>query len=316
MHPNTERLTIRPLTGREELPLFQRLPYELDHELGGDLASGRRHPEWLWLALSGGRVLAKLAWWSTPHHEGPLLLDVLEVDDTLPAPDRLRVGLRLLRAATATVLPAGASPPEYTRFVPADWREDPARREVVRTRMTLLEHAGARPLVERSRWEWRPGTPVAEPDGRLRFRQVLGEAELLDLMTRVLEGTLDAHSRAELASRSPRETALSHYEEELARYASPRAWWRTATLPDGEPVGFVVPAHNGYNATIAYIGVLPEHRGHGHVDRLLAEGTRVLAEQDVPRVRAATDLGNVPMARAFHRAGYVSFQHEVTMTWG
>ncbi len=48
--------------------------------------------------------------------------------------------------------------------------------------------------------------------------------------------------------------------------------------------------------------MLPAHRGNGYADDLLAEGTRILAEQDVPRIRAATDLGNVPMANAFQRA--------------
>jgi hypothetical protein len=61
--------------------------------------------------------------------------------------------------------------------------------------------------------------------------------------------------------------------------------------------------------------VLPGHRGNGYIDDVLAEGTRVLAEQGVPRIRAATDLGNVPMAKSFQRAGYVNFERELTMTW-
>jgi RimJ/RimL family protein N-acetyltransferase len=59
---------------------------------------------------------------------------------------------------------------------------------------------------------------------------------------------------------------------------------------------------NSYHPIIAYIGVLPAHRGTGYIDDLLAEGTRILAAHDVPRIRAAIDLDNVPMARAFQRA--------------
>ncbi|MFL6120119.1 hypothetical protein [Actinophytocola sp.] len=44
-------------------------------------------------------------------------------------------------------------------------------------------------------------------------------------------------------------------------------------------------------------------------------GTRVLRAQDVPRVRAATDVDNTPMANAFQRAGYVNFECSITMTW-
>ncbi|WP_228554688.1 hypothetical protein [Catenulispora pinisilvae] len=51
-------------------------------------------------------------------------------------------------------------------------------------------------------------------------------------------------------------------------------------------------------------------------DDILAEGTRILAEQDVPRIRASTDLDSVPMANAFRRAGYVTFECEIKMGWG
>jgi len=56
------------------------------------------------------------------------------------------------------------------------------------------------------------------------------------------------------------------------------------------------------------------HRGHGYIADILAEGTRVLAAQDVPYIRASTDLGNVPMAAAFHRAGWVTTGHQIDMT--
>ncbi|MFI6350166.1 GNAT family N-acetyltransferase [Streptomyces sp. NPDC050560] len=308
-------LTVRPITGRAELDLFRRLPYLNNGELAGDLDSGRRRPEWLWVALRGDRLLARLAWWSRPGASAPLLLDFLDLDDTAPRPERLEAGERLLRTALAATVAEGAPPPEYGRYVPSDWGEHPETAGPVRDRMTVLERTGARLFVERLRLEWRPGTPLPAPSGRLRFRPVHGRAELLSLMTSVLDGTLDAHGRADLTRMSAPAAAADHYEGELARLRSPRDWWRVATLPGGEPVGFVLPAHNGYNAVIAYIGVLPAHRGRGHVDDLLAEGTRVLAAQDVPRVRASTDVGNTPMAHAFRRAGYVDFQHEINMTW-
>ncbi|MGD1218611.1 GNAT family N-acetyltransferase [Streptomyces krungchingensis] len=306
---------MRPITGREEIDLFNRLPYTLNDELADDLTHGRRRPEWMWVALRGDRLLARAAWWSRPGSDTPLLLDLVDVDDGLPDTDRVDIGVRLLRTATAATLPEGSRPPEYTRYVPPGWRDDGDARRVVEDRMTILERAGARLFVERLRLEWRPGTPVPEPSGRLVFRPVRDGEELLALMTSVLEGTLDAHSRDDLTRMSPREAAVSHYEGELAKYASPRDWWRVATLPGGDPVGFVVPAHNGYNPIIAYLGVLPEHRGRGHIDDILAEGTRILAGQGVPRVRASTDLGNIPMANAFRRGGYADFGGEINMTW-
>jgi ribosomal protein S18 acetylase RimI-like enzyme len=181
--------------------------------------------------------------------------------------------------------------------------------------MSALELTGARLFVERLRLEWRSGTAVPPPRGRLRFRPVGAAEELIGLMAEVLDGTLDAHGRADLTRMTAREAAVAQYEDELAGYPSPRDWWRIATLPDGEPVGFVIPARNAYHPIIPYIGVRPAHRGHGYVDDLLAEGTRILAAQDVPVIHASTDLGNVPMARAFERAGYVTFGHQIDMTW-
>ncbi|MGW7053049.1 GNAT family N-acetyltransferase [Streptomyces sp. NPDC054887] len=315
--PQDHEPTVRPLAGPQELDLFCRLPYVLDHELADDLATGRRRPEWMWVALRGDRVLARLSWWTSRAGEPPQALDFFDLDDTLPEPERGEIGLRLLETASAAVLPTGSPRPEYGRFIPPDWRDDAAARDVVEARMRVLERTGARLLVERLRLEWRPGTPVPEPTGRLAFRPPHSEEELVALMTLVLEGTLDAHSRAELATGlSAREAAELQFREEFAAYSSPRAWWRVAELPDGgQPVGFVIPARNNYHHTIAYIGVVPERRGHGYIDDILAEGTRVLAAQEVPRIRAATDLANVPMAKSFERAGYVNFERAVNMTW-
>lgn len=144
----------------------------------------------MWVALDGERVVARAAWWADAAGNKPLALDFFDLDDTLPVPERVAIGVRLLATATATA---------------------------------------------------------------------------------------------------------------------------TAVLPTGEPVGFVIPARNSYHPIIAYIGVLPARRGHGYIDDLLAEGTRVPAAEGVDRIRAATDLGNVPMAKSFERLGYVDFERAFTM---
>jgi RimJ/RimL family protein N-acetyltransferase len=302
-------LTLRPITGPGELDLFNSLPYVLNDEVDGDVAAGRRRPEWLWLALRGDRVVARAGWWSRAGDQHPRFMDIFDIDGD--AED----GVRLLKAALPAVVPAGATPPGYGRFLPADWRDDQQIRRAVDDRMGALERVGAKLFVERLRLEWRPGTPVAEPGDRLAFRPVRNPGELIELMTLVLDGTLDAHSRDDLTRMTPAQAAQEQYQDELDRYASPHEWWRIATLPDGEPVGFVIPAHNGYNPIIAYLAVLPAHRGHGYVHDVLAAGTSLLAAQNVPRIRAATDVGNAPMAAAFARAGYVIFERQIDMTW-
>lgn len=310
-------LVIRPLAGPEELDLFLRLTYSLDHELADDLATGRRLPAWMWVALDGDRLLGRIAWWTNKEGAEPLALDFFDLAPELTDEERADIGLRLLETAMASVVPAGTQRPEFGRFMPADWREVPETRSVLESLFAVLERTDARPLVERFRLEWQPGTPVPEPKGRLEFRPVRDREDLIALMTPVMEGTLDAHGQADLATGlSAREAAELHYDEELAHYTSPQEWWQVAQLPEsGEPVGFVIPARNNYHHTIAYIGVLPAHRGHGYIDDILAEGTRILAAQDVPRIRAATDLGNVPMAASFARAGYVNFERAINYVW-
>ncbi|MCF3961582.1 GNAT family N-acetyltransferase [Streptomyces fuscigenes] len=345
-------MTIRPLRDASELDLFRSLPYTLNEEIDADLAAGRRRLPWMWVALREGRVVARAAWWARAAGDEPLLLDVFDLEDpevpegferpegpggrgtvdSVPdavpvsgtageasAAARVEVGAALLRAATARLFPGpggSARLPGCSRFLSPGWRADPAESRAVRERVAALELTGARPLVERLRLQWQPGAGrVPAPSDRLSFRPAGPRAEFVELMAAVLDGTLDAHSRQELAGKAPRRCAEEQYDGELARYASPREWWRTATLPDGEPVGFVVPARNAYGPIIAYIGVLPAHRGAGLVSDILGEGTRVLAAAGAPRIRASTDVGNTPMARAFERAGYATFQRQLDLTW-
>jgi RimJ/RimL family protein N-acetyltransferase len=308
VHPDD--LTLRPITGPDELELFNSLPYVLNDEVGGDLAAGRRRREWLWLALRADRVVARAGWWSRAGDQRPVSMDIFDIDG------EIEDGVRLLTAALPAMTPPGGRPPDYGRMLPADWRDNHATRQAVDVRMGALERVGARLFVERLRLEWLPGTPIPELSGRLSFRPVRNRGELIELMTLVLDGTLDAYSRDDLTRMTPGQAAQQQYDDELDRYASPHEWWRIATLPDGEPVGFVIPAHNDYNPIIAYLGVVPAHRGHGYVHDVISAGTSVLAAQDVPRIRAATDVGNAPMAAAFARAGYVAFERKIDMTWG
>ena len=57
-------------------------------------------------------------------------------------------------------------------------------------------------------------------------------------------------------------------------------------------------------ATIAYIGVLPEHRGNGYVDDLLAAGTAAAQRAGFTRILSDVDTENHPMLAAMERAGH------------
>ncbi|MFL1379925.1 GNAT family N-acetyltransferase [Nocardiopsis protaetiae] len=309
-------LTVRPITGPDELPLFNRFPYLLNDEFAGDLAEGRRHPAWMWLALAGDRPVARLSFWAPHRGDAPLLLDVLDVDDEAADLDRETTLEHLLRTALAATLPEGTVPPEYLRYVSADWRSDPREHRAVAERMAVVEKTGGSLLVERLRFQWDLKDAAPSPGDRLRFREIRDEQEMRDLMARALQGSLDAHHRNELRTKTPEEVVSDEFAEEFGRYSTPRSWWRIAATPDGEPVGFVLPARNVMHPIIGYIAVLPEHRGNGYIDDLLAEGTRVLVEEGGETyIRAATDLGNTPMAEAFARAGYATISRIIDMVW-
>src|SRR5215472_12289173 len=201
-----------------------------------------------------GSPCAVTGWWSRAGDQHPLVMYIFDIDGDTDD------GVPLLKTALPAVVPAGATPPQYSRFLPPDWRDNQRTRQAVGDRVGALERAGAKLFVERLRLEWRPGTPVAELSGRLAFRPVRSPGELIELMTLALDGTLDAHSRDDLTRMTPAQAAREQYHNEFERYASPHEWWQIATLPDGEPVGFVIPAHNGYNPIIAYLGVAPAHR--------------------------------------------------------
>ncbi|MDQ0643165.1 GNAT family N-acetyltransferase [Microbacterium murale] len=306
---------IRHYRGADDLGLFLSLPYVLNHEVADDLEKGRRREEWMWLATRDERLVGRLSLWSPPGGDTPTQLDIFDTDITLSEDEQRRVAAALLEAARGEVITTLNSPPEFARYLSADWREHPDSRRETEMLIEVMEASGARVVVERLRMEWRAGTPIPPPDARLSFRPFRSEDELLDLTALVLSGTLDAHSVEELAGDDARAVARSQYEGEFQKYSSPREWWRVAVNEDGDEVGFVFPARNSYHPIIAYIGVLPDHRGRGYIHGILSEGTRVLGGAGADHIRASTDVGNVPMANAFACGGYPTFERLINMSW-
>ncbi len=127
---------------------------------------------------------------------------------------------------------------------------------------------------ETSRFEWRRGVAVPAETRRLEFRTLdeVGEAAFVDAIARVSEGTLDREISAEREELGVREAARQFFELELQLEHDP-AWCQLAYTPSGDLVGLVMPAKNPTTPVINYIGVVPEQRGRGYVDDLLARGT-------------------------------------------
>jgi ribosomal protein S18 acetylase RimI-like enzyme len=287
-------LCVRPATA-DELKLVLSIPSDTPYDIREGWATGEYRPEWTWLALAGDELVARAVWWGWPRAEFPTLMESLDLPDT---PDRVDIGAALVAAGMAALVPPGGDR-LVTLPAPRGWRDDPGP---TAARIAALEKAGLTLLVERFTFWWNEGDPVPPPSTRLVYRPV-EPAELVDVVTRCEAGTLDAHSQRSIARIGARATAQREVEEML-RFPGPVDWWRLGHTPAGDLVGFVLPTINANTHNVGFIGVVPEQRGHGYVDDLLGECTRLLVEHGAVRIVGGTDLTNAPMAAAFRRAGY------------
>ncbi|HET6859142.1 MAG TPA: GNAT family N-acetyltransferase [Streptomyces sp.] len=301
-------MTFRPLT-ESDARLFDSLP---DAGLVGRAITGVRYatvsaggdyrPEWTWVALRDGVVVARAAWWGGPDDTEPILLNWFDFADGEDA-----AGAELLRRAPLSV--------EYELILPAGWREDAPVRAAAEARIAAVEAAGMKLLVERFRYEWTPACGLPQRPGRLEFRPEPDDGVILDILRRVQSGTLDAHARHAIEQAASTELGLAAAAQEDLDFfrwcPSPREWWQLAYTRGGDLAGLHIPARNMQGPCIGFIGVVPEQRGNGYAYDLLVECTRFLAAEGAEAIAGATDQSNVPMAAAFTKAGHPVIQERI-----
>ncbi|WP_371616903.1 GNAT family N-acetyltransferase [Streptomyces sp. NBC_00454] len=263
-----------------------------------ELASNQMRPEWIWTAEDeDGEILARALWWGRADSERPGALDCLHVRSSVADPASVAAGL--LAAGHA----AFGKAPDYNISLPRDWRTAPGGlAEAVAWRQEAAYKAGLTREIERLRFEWTPAAGTAEPTGRLVFREGTDE-EFFEAFTRIAAGSLDLHTQNELRTIDAEELARDDIEF-YTDCPGERSWWRLAHLPDGTLAGLAIPSATPYHRNVGYLGVVPEQRGRGLIDEVLAEITRFHASEGAERITATTDTVNAPMAAAFTRAGY------------
>ena len=160
-----------------------------------------------------------------------------------------------------------------------------------------------------------PKLPIEIPS-RLKFKAAkkLSYEVLLSIIGRVMESSIYVSDRKQVLERGSRQAARKFLSESKDGFFYQDEWWQIGFSSDDRIVGFVFPviypdcARDGLEeATIYYIGVLPEYRGQGFAADLLLKGTRVLQDVGVWRVFCDTDANNIPMISAFKRVGYQQY---------
>ncbi|MBD1851312.1 GNAT family N-acetyltransferase [Leptolyngbya sp. FACHB-711] len=160
---------------------------------------------------------------------------------------------------------------------------------------------------------WEEPKPLIEVPSRLKFKaaKTLDYEVLLSVVAEVMESSIDASDRKQVMERGSREVAEQFLAESKDGFSYRDEWWQIGLSSDDRVIGFVFPviyqngAKNGLEeATIYYIGVLPEYRGLGFATDLLLKGTRVLQDVGIWRVFCDADVNNIPMISTFERAGY------------
>lgn len=260
-------------------------------------------PEWTWVAEQGGTIVGMSLWWGFPEGDRPLALDGLYAD--LSITDPVPLWTDLITPVFRTVGPRDEQP-QYHIFLSSGWRSDPAVVEALTPRLAAAAAAGLSETLERLRYEWLPEFGAPARSTRLSFRAEPDDEAFVSVFRRVAEGSLDANTRASMIRKGAEGYAREELEH-IKMMPGPREWWRLACDGDGELVGFGIPSANANGPVVGFLGVLPEHRGHGYVDDILAEITAFLAATGAQRIVADTDITNRPMAASFERAGYRNF---------
>jgi GNAT superfamily N-acetyltransferase len=287
--------TVIRALGESDAHLFDTLPDPLG--VGRALSRATHRPDWKRVALRDGKVVARAAWWGGPDDESPVNVNWFDI-----AEGEEEAGAELLRTSPFQV--------EYELILPAGWRDDAVARAAGEARMRAAKAAGMEVLVERYQYRWTPACGLPERPGRLVFRPEPDDAVFFDALRRIHSVTLDAHALRAIAEGGLDRAA----QEELDFFnwcPSPREWWQLALTGDGDLVGIHIPARNPSGPCVGFIGVVPEHRGHGYAYDLLTECTHFLAEQGAEFIAGATDQGNFPMAANFTKAGHPVVQERV-----
>ncbi len=177
-------------------------------------------------------------------------------------------------------------------------------------RVQVAEASGFELFQEKEGVLWENGGTVVQVPDRLRFQPVseVGREPYRAVLASAGRGTLDRNDRYYY-----RLAGEENWSNVFMSFLAPddEDTWLMGSLPDGTPVGFVGVSHfmEPDVATIAFIGVAPDHRGHHYIDDLLLAGTAAAQRRGFRSILSDVDTLNAPMLSAMERNGHHAGRH-------
>ena len=300
-------VTVRHIA-RSELAAFARLAgatpaaARLETALAEMWAAGESRPEWCFVAERDGRAAGRLAVAALPLGCG---LDIIEHRLTaLRLADEGKGGVAVAAVAAALLRAAAGALPDGPQTLDArlnaeshphlaEWRQ-------------ALERTGFALFQEKQGFLWTDPRGPLTPPARLTWQSLAdaGRDAFAAAMALGIAGTLDRNDRHYVGV-----CGAERWGREMLGYLGPgdEQSWLLARAPDGTLAGYVAvsPFDEPDTATIIHIGVLPEHRGHGYIDELIAAAGRAARARGRGRMLSDVDTENGPMLAAMRRAGHV-----------
>jgi ribosomal protein S18 acetylase RimI-like enzyme len=262
------------------------------------LEEGSTRPEWSFIAESDGEVLARAGFLSQePPADAPVEIYLFGLSVEWDRPSAFEAARKLLLTALPTVAKVGA---------PVDARTNPAVHADYEQRRALFESAGMGLFQEKQGHLWKSGaSPFVHRSTQLTFRSYaeLPRHEFLAVLSLGPAGTLDRNDRYYYELTGP-----VGWAKVMEGFLGPgdEATWKVGYDSASTPVGYVMLSafDEDETGTIAHIGVVPDQRGNGYVNDLLAEATADGVERGFTSILSDTDVLNAPMIAAFERAGH------------
>lgn len=264
--------------------------------------SGESSPERCFVAEERGEFIARVSYWIFLSNPGEIHMLGLY----LPwEGDYCEIGAKLLNQSLAQMHSRGAVSLECRLYSDST--------TFLKEHKKLFELIDLSLTQEKWRFIWEETDRSIIISDRLVFKTLrdVGKDTFINVIQQVTEGTLDRDDQLSIEASGAEKTALNYFNT-LKDIDYRPEWWQLAYKKDGTLVGLVIPQKfSPEEGAINYLGVVPEQRGLGYVNDLLAKGTIILQSEGVKHIIADTDSNNIPMAKANIRAGY---KRDIT-TW-